>query len=68
MPRPLNLRPGTAPLLLYGNTVTNEAPGSASFNCGVHSTSRLNINTADSVVDRNGDTTPMTTFEWHLCP
>ncbi|EPX55217.1 hypothetical protein D187_009424 [Cystobacter fuscus DSM 2262] len=57
-----------APLLLYGNTVTNEAPGSASFNCGVHSTSRLNINTADSVVDRNGDTTPMTTFEWHLCP
>jgi hypothetical protein len=61
---------GTAavPLLLYGNPVSNSAPGSASFLCGTHSTSNLNINTADSVVNRNGDTFPMTTFAWHDCP
>ena len=57
-----------APLLLYGNTVSGSAPGSASFLCGSHSTSNLNINTADSVVNRNGDTTPMTSFAWHDCP
>ena len=57
-----------APLLLYGNTVTNAAPGSARFNCGVHSTSDFNINTTDSVVNRNGDTSPITTFVWHGCP
>ncbi|RKH07033.1 NBR1-Ig-like domain-containing protein [Corallococcus carmarthensis] len=57
-----------APLLLYGNTVTSPSPGSASFLCGTHATSALNINTADSVVNRNGDTAPMTSFEWHDCP
>jgi hypothetical protein len=61
---------GTAavPLILYGNSVSNPAPGSASFNCGSHATSALNINTADSVVNRNGDTAPMTAFSWHGCP
>ncbi len=58
----------TAPLLLYGNTVSGSAPSSARFLCGSHRTSDFNINTADSVVDRNGDTSPMTTFAWHLCP
>lgn len=58
----------TVPLVLYGNTVSNPAPGSASFNCGTHSTSALNIHTADSVVNRNGDATSATAFEWHLCP
>ncbi|RKH09930.1 hypothetical protein D7V97_15140 [Corallococcus sp. CA053C] len=57
-----------SPLVLYGNTVSNAAPGSASFLCGSHSTSPLNINTADSVVNRNGDTAPMTAFPWHGCP
>lgn len=57
-----------APLLLYGNTVSSSAPGSAYFNCGTHRTSDLNIDTADSVVNRNGDTSPVTTFVWHTCP
>ena len=57
-----------APLLLYGNPVSNAAPGSAHFNCGSHTTSAFNINTADSVVNRNGDTSPVTTFVWHSCP
>ncbi len=57
-----------APLLLYGNTVSNSAPGSARFNCGSHSTSDFNINTADSVAYRNGDMSPITTFVWHICP
>lgn len=57
-----------APLLLYGNTASGSAPSSASFNCGSHRTSDFNINAADSVVNRNGDTTPITTFAWHLCP
>lgn len=61
---------GTAasPLVLYGNTITNSAPGTATFLCGSHSTSNLNINSADSVVNRNGDTTPATNFVWHICP
>jgi parallel beta-helix repeat protein len=60
---------GTAasPLVLYGNTSTNSSTGSASFQCGSHSTSNLNINTGDSVVNRNGDTAPITTFAWHGC-
>lgn len=58
----------TAPLVLYGNTVSNPAPGSASFNCGSHATSALNIYTAHSVVNRNGDTAPATNFAWHDCP
>ncbi|WP_224371309.1 NBR1-Ig-like domain-containing protein [Hyalangium versicolor] len=58
----------SAPLVLYGNSVSNPAPGSASFNCGSHATSALNINTGDSVVNRAGDTAPMTTFVWHNCP
>jgi hypothetical protein len=57
-----------APLLLYGNTVGGSAPGSARFNCGAHSTSDFNINTADSVVNRNGETSPTTSFAWHSCP
>ncbi len=57
-----------APLLLYGNSVSGSAPSSARFNCGSHRTSDFNINTADSVVDRGGDSTPITTFAWHLCP
>ena len=57
-----------APLLLYGNPVSNSAPGSARFNCGAHRTSDFNINTADSVVTRNGDTSPISTFAWHICP
>lgn len=56
-----------APLLLYGNTVSRSAPGSARFNCGTHQTSDFNIST-DSVVNRNGDTSPVTSFAWHLCP
>ena len=56
-----------SPLLIYGNTSTNSAPGSASFMCGNHSTSNFNINTGDSVVNRNGDTSPITTFAWHNC-
>ncbi len=59
---------GAAPLVLYGNTASGSASGSASFNCGAHRTSDFNINTADSVVNRNGDTTPVTTFAWHICP
>lgn len=61
---------GTAarPLVLYDNTVTNPAPGTSTFQCGSHATSALNINTADSVVVRNGDTTPATAFAWHQCP
>ncbi|WP_375770173.1 NBR1-Ig-like domain-containing protein [Archangium gephyra] len=55
----------TSPLTLYGNTATG-SPGSASFLCGTRSTSNLNIN--DSVVNRNGDTTPATNWTWHGCP
>jgi hypothetical protein len=58
---------GTAasPLTLYGNTATG-SPSSAGFLCGTRSTSNLNI--YDSVVNRNGDTTPATTWAWHGCP
>lgn len=55
----------TSPLTLYGNTATG-SPGSASFLCGTRSTSNLNI--SDSVVNRNGDTTPATNWTWHGCP
>ena len=60
---------GTAlsPLTLYGNTATG-SPSSASFLCGSRSTSNLNIYTGDSVVNRNGDTTPATNMQWHVCP
>jgi hypothetical protein len=56
-----------APLLLYGNTVTNPAPSPGSFLGCTHATSAININTADSVVNRNGDTAPITTNVWHNC-
>jgi hypothetical protein len=56
-----------APLVLYGNTVSNPAPSPASFlNCS-HATSSININTGDSVVNRNGDTAAITTNVWHGC-
>ncbi|HEX7184020.1 MAG TPA: NBR1-Ig-like domain-containing protein [Thermoanaerobaculia bacterium] len=60
---------GTAasPLVLYGNSATG-SPTSASFLCGTRSTSNLNIYTGDSVVNRNGDTTPATNRQWHNCP
>jgi len=60
---------GTAsnPLVLYNNTATG-SPSSATFQCGTKLTSNLNIYTADSVVNRNGDTTPATNRQWHNCP
>jgi len=59
---------GTAasPLLLYGNTVSNPAPSPGSFQSCSHATSTLNINTGDSVVNRNGETGG-TTNTWHNC-
>lgn len=56
-----------APLLLYGNTATNPAPSPGSFLGCTHATSAININTGDSVVNRNGDPAPITTNVWHLC-
>lgn len=60
---------GTAasPLTLYGNTATG-SPSSATFLCGSHLTSNLNIYTGDSVVNRNGDATAATNRQWHNCP
>ena len=57
----------SAPLVIYGNTISNSAPGSASFRNCTHATSPLNIYTTDSVVNRNGDTMPATSYQWHLC-
>lgn len=59
---------GTAasPLVLFGNTASG-AGASATFLCGTHQTSNLNI-APGSVVDRMGDTTPATSFAWMDCP
>ena len=59
---------GTAefPLVLYENSATG-SPSSATFLCGVRQTSNFNIS-PDSVVDRRGDTTPVTTRTWEDCP
>jgi hypothetical protein len=59
---------GTAasPITLYGNSVSNPAPSPGSFlNC-THATSAINIG-PDAVVNRNGDTAPITTNVWHGC-
>lgn len=56
-----------SPLVLYSNTATG-SPASATFNCGVRSTSNLNIFTGDSVVNPNGDNTPATNIAWDNCP
>jgi hypothetical protein len=60
---------GTAasPLLLFNNLVSGTPP-SGMFQCGTRSPSPLNIYTAHSVVNRNGDTTPATNRLWHSCP
>lgn len=60
---------GTAdnPIVVYDNDVSSSPP-QASFLCGLRPTSNININTADSNVDRNGDPTPFTTRQWHGCP
>jgi parallel beta-helix repeat protein len=55
-----------APTFLYGNTVTNPAPSPGSFQGCTHATSTININTGDSVVNRNGETGG-TTNVWHNC-
>lgn len=55
------------PLVLHSNTISG-SPTSASFLCGTMQTSNLNIYTAHSVVDRQGDTTPATNRIWHSCP
>jgi len=55
-----------APVAVFGNVLSG-SPSSAEFNCGVRPTSIYNIG-PDSVVDRRGDTTPTTTYEWHQCP
>ena len=55
-----------APVVVFGNVLSG-SPSSAEFNCGVRPTSIYNIG-PDSVVDRRGDTTPVTTYEWHQCP
>lgn len=56
-----------APLVLYNNSASG-SPTSATFLCGTMATSNLNIYTAHSVVDRQGDTTPATNRIWHNCP
>jgi plastocyanin len=55
-----------APLVLYGNSVSNPAPSPGSFLGCTHATSAINIS-PDSVVNRNGDTTPITQNVWHGC-
>jgi hypothetical protein len=55
-----------SPLVLYSNPVAGNAT-SAQFLCGTKSCSALNIS-PDSVVDRNGDTSPATSWTWHGCP
>ncbi|MCB1034465.1 MAG: hypothetical protein KDD47_11595 [Acidobacteria bacterium] len=58
---------GTAanPIRVYNNTITGFSVRTVP--CGPGQTSAYNINTADSVVDRNGDTTPITQLQWHNC-
>jgi parallel beta-helix repeat protein len=53
------------PVTVYGNTVSGFVPRSLS--CGPGQTSEYNINTADSVVNRNGETTTLTERQWHQC-
>jgi parallel beta-helix repeat protein len=59
--------PAGTPLLHYATSATG-SPASASFLCGSRATSNLNIYTGDSVVNRNGDATPATNRQWHVCP
>lgn len=55
-----------APVVLHGNDLP-AVPDHGEF-CERRATSPLNINTADSVVDRRGDEAPFTDREWHRCP
>lgn len=57
------------PLVLYSNAVSG-SPASAVVSCNPNPrpTSNLNIYAPDSVVNRNGDTTPATNRQWHECP
>lgn len=58
---------GTAasPIKIFGNVVSG-TPASATFSCGNRATSPFNIS-PDSVVDRNGETSPVTRIVWHNC-
>lgn len=56
----------TAPITVYGNTMSG-SPSSAKFSCGqTRATSNYNIG-PDTFVARNGDTTPTTSYAWHQC-
>jgi hypothetical protein len=59
---------GTAasPVRVSGNVVSG-SPTGARFNCGTRSTSNVNY-APDAVIDREGDTTPVTNRTWHQCP
>ena len=66
--QPINIDgAGTAasPITVYGNTINGFSV--RTVGCGPGQTSAYNINTGDSVVNRNGDTTPITQRPWHTC-
>ncbi len=66
--QPINIEgAGTSanPITVYGNSVTGFTV--RTVGCGLGQTSIYNINTADSVVNRNGDSTAITQRQWHNC-
>ena len=53
------------PITVYSNSISGFSV--RTIGCGPGQTSAYNINTADSVVNRNGDTVTITQRQWHNC-